>query len=91
MSWSRNARLFAFERDEGAHLPVDLVLDTLVRRLGYRGWVRRDMFSTSLYKQDLDLPEHLARRAKTSWGKTIQFLKHREDVSDQCLANPNLL
>ena len=30
MSWSRNARLFAFEHDKGAHLPVDQVLDTLV-------------------------------------------------------------
>ena len=91
MSWSRNARLFAFEHDKGAHLPVDQVLDTLVRRLGYRGWVSMEIFSTGLYKQDLDLPEHLVRRAEISWEKTIQFLKHREIVSDQCLANPSLL
>lgn len=37
MSWSRNARLFAFEHEKGAHLPTNSMMDTLFRRLAYRG------------------------------------------------------
>lgn len=73
MSWSRNARLFAFEHDRGAHLPINLVMDTLFRRLTYRGWVSAEMFSRELYEQDPDLTKRYAQRAERSWKRTVQF------------------
>ncbi|KAL6863500.1 hypothetical protein ACO1O0_003755 [Amphichorda felina] len=38
MSWSRNARLFAFEHNRGAYLPIEPILDVIIRQLKYKGW-----------------------------------------------------
>jgi len=78
MSWSRNARLFAFERDEGAYLPTELVLDAIFRKLGYRGWVSLEMFSRELYERDPKLTDRFARRAEKSWRRTIEFWTQNE-------------
>ena len=79
MSWSRNARLFTFEHDKGGYLPVDKVLDALVR-LGYRGWASMETFNHELYGLDPALPEHYATRAEQSWRRILQFLKKKDEL-----------
>lgn len=75
MAWSRNARLFAYEYNRGAHLPIQAVVDTLIVRLGYSGWVSRDMFSRELYKEDPTIPEQYVQRGQQSWKSLLSTLK----------------
>jgi 4-hydroxyphenylpyruvate dioxygenase len=67
MTWSRNARLFPFETDKGAYMPVTQVLDVLINKKGYRGWVSFEAFSTELFVRDTDVPVRWMQRARTSW------------------------
>ncbi|KAH8885274.1 xylose isomerase-like protein [Thozetella sp. PMI_491] len=67
MIWSRNARLFPFETEKGAYLPVTTILDVILHLKGYRGWVSLETFSTELYLQDASVPAQYAQRAQRSW------------------------
>lgn len=67
MSWSRNARLFAFE--EGGYLPVMEVTRAIVEGLGYKGWVSMELFSRTMNEPDESVPREHARRAAEAWGK----------------------
>ncbi|KAL1873610.1 hypothetical protein VTK73DRAFT_797 [Phialemonium thermophilum] len=68
MTWSRSARLFPFETDKGAYLPVTKVLDVLINKKGYRGWVSLEAFSTELSVKDESVPVRWVQRARTSWA-----------------------
>jgi 4-hydroxyphenylpyruvate dioxygenase len=48
MTWSRNARLFAFEESKGGYLLVMDVLKAIVVDLGYRGWLSAESFNRDL-------------------------------------------
>ncbi len=65
MSWSRNARLFAFE--EGGHLPVLDVTKTIIEGLGYKGWVSMELFSRTMSEPGEEVPKNHARRAREAW------------------------
>ena len=67
MSWSRNARLFAFE--EGGYLPVLDVARSIIEGLGYKGWVSMELFSRTMNEPGDEVPKAHARRAWEAWKK----------------------
>jgi len=67
MSWSRNARLFAFE--EGGYLPVLDVARSIIEGLGYKGWVSMELFSRTMNEAGDEVPKAHARRAREAWKK----------------------
>jgi 4-hydroxyphenylpyruvate dioxygenase len=67
MSWSRNARLFAFE--ESGYLPVMDVTKAIIEGLGYTGWVSMELFSRTMAEAGEDVPANHARRAAVAWEK----------------------
>lgn len=75
MTWSRNARLFAFEESKGGYLPVMNVLQAIVVDLGYRGWLSAESFNRDLFSKRSDLPSEYARRAENSWHRLKKEFK----------------
>ena len=75
MTWSRNARLFPYEEKEGQYLPVADVARTLIKDLGYRGWVSLELFSRSTKEAGSDVPGEHAARAEKSWKKLVEELQ----------------
>jgi 4-hydroxyphenylpyruvate dioxygenase len=75
MSWSRNARLFPHEEDKGGYLPIEPVMDAIVNKLGYNGWVSMELFSRELADPDPGLPNRYATRASASWKKMIDAME----------------
>ena len=67
MSWSRNARLFAFE--EGGYLPVLDGARAIIEGLGYKGWVSMELFSRTMNEAGDEVPKAHARRAWEAWKK----------------------
>jgi 4-hydroxyphenylpyruvate dioxygenase len=67
MSWSRNARLFAFE--EGGYLPIMDVSRTIIEGLGYKGWVSMELFSRTMNEPGDEVPKEHARRGRVAWEK----------------------
>ena len=67
MSWSRNARLFAFE--EGGYLPIMDITRVIVEKLGYEGWVSMELFSRTMSEPGPDVPSQHARRAGDAWKR----------------------
>lgn len=70
MSWSRNARLFAFE--EGGYLPVLDVVKTLILGLGYTGWISMELFSRTMAQPGPEVPKEHAKRGRVSWEKLLE-------------------
>jgi 4-hydroxyphenylpyruvate dioxygenase len=73
MSWSRNARLFAFE--EGGYLPVLAVTRAIIEGLGYKGWVSMELFSRTMGEAGNEVPKEHARRARLAWEKLEKEVK----------------
>lgn len=73
MSWSRNARLFAFEEDRGGYLPV-LEVARAFFDTGFEGWVSLELFSRTLADPDPETPKRHARRGYESWRKLVAEL-----------------
>lgn len=74
MSWSRNARVFAYETDRGGYLPIPQVTDAFIHQLGYEGWVSMELFSRTLADPDPRVPQDHAERGIRSWKKLAQDL-----------------
>lgn len=74
MSWSRNARLFAFEHDPGADLPVVEIAKVIVQELGYKGWISMELFSRTMADPSPHVPEIHARRGMQSWRRLREEL-----------------
>lgn len=75
MSWSRNARLFAWENGRGGCLPLDGIVDTIFNKLKFDGLLSMETFSRELLEDDPDVPERFAARAKESWRETVKRIK----------------
>ncbi|KAG2415394.1 3-dehydroshikimate dehydratase [Aspergillus terreus] len=73
MSWSRNARLFAFEEDRGGYLPV-LETARAFFDTGFEGWVSLELFSRTLADPDPATPQRHAQRGFESWKKLVAAL-----------------
>ncbi|KAL2378707.1 hypothetical protein RJ035_007349 [Blastomyces gilchristii] len=80
MSWSRNARLFAFEEDRGGYLPI-LAIARAFFDLGFEGWISLELFSRSTADPKPDIPAAHARRGAESWRKLVRYLGLKVDVS----------
>ena len=80
MSWSRNCRLFYGESKQGAYLPVQAILTTLVKGLGFKGWLSFEVFNRQLAEERKDVPEEMARRAAASWEKMVRDIGLRVEA-----------
>ncbi len=80
MSWSRNARLFPFEK--GGYLPVLDVLKALTDEdgLNYKGWVSFELFSRTMADPDETVPREHARRGMESWEKVVKAMGWEDKV-----------
>ena len=77
MSWSRNARLFAYEEEHGGHLPVEKIMETLIVKMGYRGLISAESFSRHLFEPQPEVPDEYAHRAAKSWKTMLEVLKQK--------------
>ncbi|KAH8664490.1 xylose isomerase-like protein [Xylariales sp. PMI_506] len=75
MSWSRNARTFAYETDRGAYLPVESVAKAIIDGLGYRGWVSMELFSRTMAEEGSHVPGEHSARGMVAWRKLEERLK----------------
>jgi 4-hydroxyphenylpyruvate dioxygenase len=75
MSWSRNARLFAFEEERGGYLPIKEVATAFINELGFDGWVSLELFSRTMADPDPSTPANHARRGGESWKNLVRELK----------------
>lgn len=82
MSWSRNARVFPFER--GAYLPILDILKVLTEELGYEGYISFELFNRSMNEKGMNVPEAHAVRGERSWGRLCEAMgwevERREEV-----------
>lgn len=74
MSWSRNARLFPFEEDQGGYMPIVPIARAIVNELGYRGWISMEIFSRHLLGSNPGIPAEYAERAMISYSKVREEL-----------------
>jgi 4-hydroxyphenylpyruvate dioxygenase len=72
LTWSRNARLFAFE--EGGYLPILQITKALVEGLGYKGWISLELYSRSMADPSPNVPHEHAKRGRLSWDKLTEAL-----------------
>lgn len=69
MSWSRNARLFVYETDQGGYLPVVEIAKVLLKDLKFDGWVSMELFSRTLAYTESTIPHSHAQRGIAAWKK----------------------
>lgn len=74
MSWSRNSRLFLYEKEKGGYLPVVKVAEAFIKKLGYRGWVSMELFSRTMSDPAPDVPMQHAQRGIESWKRLASQL-----------------
>jgi len=74
MSWSRNARAFAYEEDRGAYLPVEDIARAIVHDMGYKGYISMELFSRTMSEEGEHVPVEHARRGMASWAKLVSKL-----------------
>lgn len=72
MSWSRNARLFPFERT--AYLPILDILNVITEELGYTGYISFELFNRSMNEKGANVPEEHAARGARSWAKLVKYM-----------------
>ncbi|KAH7329721.1 xylose isomerase-like protein [Stachybotrys elegans] len=74
MNWSRNARLFMYEEDRGAYLPVEEVARVIIHEMGYKGYVSMELFSRSMSEEGQYVPLEHAQRGIAAWKKLAERL-----------------
>ncbi|OQV00413.1 hypothetical protein CLAIMM_05908 [Cladophialophora immunda] len=77
MTWSRNARLFAYEQHLGGYLPVEKIMETLVIGMGYRGLISAEVFSRHLFDPRPEIPSEFADRAAKSYRRMVEALEQQ--------------
>lgn len=83
MSWSRNCRLFPFEK--AGYLPIVDVLKAITEGLGYQGWLSFELFSRTMADPDEKTPREHARRGLESWGKMVTAMGWEKKVAKKTL------
>lgn len=73
-SWCLHARIFPFEQEYGAYLPMEDILVTWLLQSGWTGWVSMETFHKSMADEEAT-PDIWAARAKTSWEKVQRALQ----------------
>ena len=74
MNWSRNARLFMYEDDRGAYLPVEEVAKVLIHDMGFKGYVSMELFSRTMSEEGQHVPDEHAQRGIAAWKKLVERL-----------------
>lgn len=74
MSWSRNARAFAYETDRGAYLPVEMIAKAIINDMGYRGWISMELFSRTMSEEGSSVPAEHSARGIAAWIKLQERL-----------------
>ncbi|KAI0133509.1 xylose isomerase-like protein [Xylariales sp. AK1849] len=74
MSWSRNARTFAYETDRGAYLPVEKIAKAIVNIMGYKGWISMELFSRTMFEKGAHVPIEHSARGIAAWKKLEERL-----------------
>ncbi|PGH23359.1 hypothetical protein AJ80_02612 [Polytolypa hystricis UAMH7299] len=77
MSWSRNARLFAFEEERGGYLPV-IDIARGIAATGFEGWWSLELFSRTLADPTPSTLKEHARRGMDSYRKLERTLRLNE-------------
>ncbi|OGM42325.1 hypothetical protein ABOM_007882 [Aspergillus bombycis] len=72
MSWSRNARLFPWEKAQNGSLPLEPIVHAIFMSLKFEGIVTVETFSNELFHDDPKVPDRFATRAKQSWCTAMQ-------------------
>ncbi|KAI1609411.1 xylose isomerase-like protein [Exophiala viscosa] len=75
-SWCTYGRLFPFEGEHGAYLPMKEIMSAWLEGSGYRGWVSMEVFHRSMKEKDLG-PDYWAHRGRVSWDKATQRVRSR--------------
>jgi 4-hydroxyphenylpyruvate dioxygenase len=80
MSWSRNCRLFPFEKS--GYLPIIDVLKAITDAdgLGYQGWISLELFSRTMADPDPSCPREHARRGIESWEKLVKVMGWENNI-----------
>jgi 4-hydroxyphenylpyruvate dioxygenase len=78
MSWSRNARAFAYEESRGAYLPIEDVAKAIIHQMGYKGVISMELFSRTMSEEGKNVPIEHAQRGIAAWEKLVDRLKLNE-------------
>lgn len=71
--WCMWGRLFPFEEEYGAYLPMKEACVAMLREVGWRGWVSMEIFHRTM-KEERPTPEEWARRGMESWRKVEECI-----------------
>ena len=72
--WCSWGRLFPYEKDEGAYLPMEQICNTLLRDLCRSGWVSMEIFHRSMRVMRKG-PDQWAERGMKSWKEVQKMLQ----------------
>ena len=73
-SWCLYGRIFPFDQEFGAYLPMEEILVTWLLQSGWTGWVSMETFHHSMSEEKAG-PSIWAERAKVSWEKVQTILQ----------------
>lgn len=76
MAWSRNARLFPWEENQGGCLPLGPIVDAIFNSLRFKGTVCLETFSRHLLDKDPNVPDKFAARAMKSWDTAMKKIEN---------------
>ncbi len=77
-SWCLYGRLFPYETEKGAYLPMDDILRAWLLDKKWSGWVSMEVFHRNMAEESM-VSELWAERARTSWDRVVQVLqKHAQ-------------
>lgn len=74
MSWSRNCRLFPYETERGAFMPIEKVVQAFLKT-GFTGWISFELFNRQMNDTSSGIPQELAQRGFASWETMKQNLQ----------------
>ena len=73
-SWCMHGRIFPYEEEYGAYLPLDEILRGWLIESEWSGWVSMEVFHHSMDEENIG-PEIWAERARKSWNRVLKVLK----------------
>jgi len=86
MSWSRNARLFPFEKS--GYLPALEILEA-VCEIGYTGHISFELFSRTANQPEPEVPEQHAKRAQIAWTKLADHMGWQSKAAGTDIRRPD--
>jgi len=75
MAWSRNARLFPFETERKAYLPIWRICHAIFVEMKWEGWASAEIFNQTTFGTGQEVVREHATRAWQSWDKLSEKLR----------------